>query len=220
MPISARPTQDFVPIKEVRGGTIVLKDGGLRAIVAVSSTNLALKSADEQMATISQFQSFLNSINFPIQIVVQSRRLDIRPYLLTLDERMKAQHEPLLKIQTAGYINFIREFTEQVSIMRKTFYVVVPYEEAALSSKSGFFSNLFGSKKPKNFSGKSAAEISFEEKQTQLDERVSVVVGGLESCGARTERLKTEEVIELFYRTFNPGDIQPAVRFEKSMNTQ
>jgi hypothetical protein len=128
---------------------------------------------------------------------------------------MTAQHEPLLKIQTAGYINFIREFTEQVSIMKKTFYVVVPYEEAALSSKKGIFGGLFGSKKPKEMRGKSAADVSFEERQTQLDERVSVVSSGLESCGARTERLKTEEVIELFYRSFNPGDIQPAFKIEQ-----
>ncbi len=216
MVTSARPTQDFVPIKEIRGGTVVLKDGGLRAIIAVSSTNLALKSGDEQMATINQFQSFLNSLNFPIQIVVQSRRLDIRPYLLTLEERMKSQHEPLLKIQTAGYISFIRDFTEQVSIMKKMFYVVIPYDEAPLSAQSGIMGGLFGKKKQSLADGKTAADVSFEEKQTQLDERVSVVSSGLEGCGARTERLKTEEVIELFYRTFNPGDIQPAVNFEQA----
>lgn len=216
MAVSSRATQDFVPIKEVRGGTIVLKDGGLRAIIAVSSVNLALKSNDEQMAIISQFQSFLNSIDFPIQIVVQSRRLDIRPYLLTLEGRMKDQREPLLKLQTAGYISFIREFTEQVAIMRKSFFVVIPYEEAALSSKKGMFGGLFGSKAPKRTGKQSAADASFEEKQTQLDERVSVVSGGLESCGARTERLKTEEVIELFYKTFNPGDVQPAMSLDST----
>ncbi len=216
MAISATPTQEFVPIKEIRGGTIVLKDGGLRAIIAVSSTNLALKSSDEQMATISQFQSFLNSLNFPIQIVTQSRRLDIRPYLLTLEARMKAQHEPLLKIQTAGYISFIRDFTEQVAIMKKSFYVVIPYDEAPITASSGFLGGIFGgSKKQTLAQGKTAADISFEEKQTQLDERVNVVSGGLEGCGARTERLKTEEVIELFYRTFNPGDIQPAISVDQ-----
>ena len=211
MALSAKATQEFVPIKEVREGTVVLKDGGLRAIVAVSSVNLALKSADEQVATISQFQSFLNSIDFPIQIVVQSRRLDIRPYLLMLDSKMKDQREPLLKLQTAGYINFIREFTEQVAIMRKYFYVVVPYDEAALSTKKGFSLKLFGSKKSDK-AKQLAEDVSFEEKRTQLDERVSVISGGLASCGAQTERLQTEEVIELFYKTFNPGDIQPAIK--------
>jgi hypothetical protein len=207
MALSARPTQDFVPIEEVRGGTIVLRGGGLRAIIAVSSVNLALKSADEQVATISRFQSFLNSLDFPVQIVVQSRRLDIRPYLLTLDQKMKEQREPLLRLQTEGYMNFIRAFTEEVAIMRKHFYVVIPYEEAPINVKGGL-GGIFGKK------DKAAVEASFDERQTQLDERVNVVESGLESCGVRAERLKTEEVIELFYKTFNPGDIQPAIHLE------
>ncbi len=206
MAISARPTQDFVPIKEVRGGTIVLKDGGLRAVIAVSSVNLALKSADEQLATINQFRSFLNSLSFPIQIVTQSRRLDIRPYLLMLDGKMKDQREPLLRLQTAGYISFIREFTEQVAIMRKHFYVVVPYNNYGITKSGGFFSS--------KAKGKEIEKANFEERQTQLDERVNVVIGGLEGCGVRTERLKTEEIIELFYKTFNPGDAQPAIHME------
>ena len=161
------------------------------------------------MATIGQFQSFLNSVDFPIQIVAQSRRLDIRPYLVQLEARMKDQREPLLRLQTAGYIGFIREFTEQVAIMKKNFYVVVPYEEAALSTKKkgGLFSAFSKQTKTEENAG-------FEERQSQLDERVNVVTTGLESCGVRTERLKTEEVIELFYKTFNPGDAQPAVHLE------
>ncbi|MEI6553392.1 MAG: hypothetical protein WCO09_02390, partial [bacterium] len=197
-------------IKEVRGGTIVLKDGGLRGIIAVSSVNLSLKSLDEQMATIGQFQSFLNSVDFPIQIVVQSRRLDIRPYLITLDDMMRKQHEPLLKLQTASYISFVREFTDQVAIMRKRFYIVIPYQEAALSTNKGFLGNLLGNSNKKSF--KPGEDTDFEERQTQLDERINIVTGGLGSCGMRTERLKTEEVIELFYKTFNPGDTQPAVQ--------
>ena len=218
MALSAKATQEFVPIKEVREGTILLKDGGLRAIVAVSSVNLSLKSAEEQVATIQQFQSFLNSIDFPIQIVIQSRRLDIRPYLLTLETKMKEQREPLLKIQTAGYIGFIREFTEAVALMRKYFYVVVPYEEAVLSGKKSPLGGLFGSKKSDK-ERRMADDASFEEKRTQLDERVSVISSGLESCGARTERLETEAVIELFYRTFNPGDIQPAAKLAEGLAT-
>ncbi len=212
MAISATATQEFVPIKEVREGTVVLKDGALRAILAVSSVNLALKSAEEQIAVIRQFQGFLNSLDFPVQIVVQSRRLDIRPYLIMLESKVAEQREPLLKLQTLGYINFVREFTEQVSIMRKYFYVVIPYEEAALNSKQGFFSKIFGGGGEKN--KKKVDDANFEERRTQLDERVSVISGGLASCGARCERLQTEEVIELFYKTFNPGDIQPAIKLE------
>jgi len=127
-----------------------------------------------------------------------------------LEGKMKDQHEPLLKLQTAGYISFIREFTEQVAIMRKYFYVVIPYDEAILSTKKGFLGGILGNNK--NSGSQTKDEIAaFEEKRTQLDERVNVISSGLGSCGARTERLQTEEVIELFYKTFNPGDIQPVI---------
>src|SRR5574344_582964 len=108
MAINAKSSQDFVPIKEVRNGVIVLKDGSLRSILITSSLNLSLKSYDEQIAVISAFQSFINSLDFPTQICVQSRRLDIRPYLLTLENRIMEQVEPLLKIQTREYIDFVR----------------------------------------------------------------------------------------------------------------
>src|SRR3990167_8074078 len=127
MPLKAKATQEFVPIKEIRDGIVVLKNGDLRAIVLANSVNLSLKSNDEQTATILQFQNFLNTLDFPIQISVQSRKLDIRPYLLTLEERMKVQNEQLLKIQTREYINFIKSFTDSVSIMTKSFFIVVPY---------------------------------------------------------------------------------------------
>src|SRR5512142_1723057 len=108
MALKAKSTQSFVPIKEVRDGIVVLKNGELRAIVLANSINLSLKSEDEQRATILQFQNFLNTLDFPVQISVQSRRLDIRPYLLLLENRMKVQNEPLLKLQTKEYIEFIR----------------------------------------------------------------------------------------------------------------
>src|SRR3989338_6719577 len=124
MPLNAKATQEFVPIKEVRDGVIVLKNGDLRAMVLANSVNLSLKSDEEQKATILQFQSFLNTLDFVIQISVQSRRLDIRPYLLQLEERVKVQNEPLLKLQTKEYIEFIKNFTDSVSIMTKRFFVV------------------------------------------------------------------------------------------------
>src|SRR6185436_9549432 len=143
MALKAKATQEFVPIKEVRDGIIVLKDGGLQAMVLCNSVNLSLKSADEQKATILQFQNFLNTLDFPIQIVVQSRRLDIRPYLLLLENRIKVQTEPLLKLQTKEYIDFIRNFTESVNIMTKSFFIVVPYTHTVLKSDSGVFGKFF-----------------------------------------------------------------------------
>src|SRR3990172_8366881 len=127
MALNAKATQEFMPIKEVRDGIVVLKDGGLRAIVLANSINLSRKSSEEQRATILQFQNFLNTLDFSVQISIQSRRLDIRPYLLLLENRIKLQNEPLLKLQTKEYIEFIRNFTDTVSIMTKSFFVVVPY---------------------------------------------------------------------------------------------
>src|SRR6185369_7111568 len=121
MAINAKTTQEFVPIKEIRQGVIVLKDDSLRGIVIASSLNFALKSADEQQSIIYQFQNFLNSLDFSVQIFIQSRKLDIRPYIALLEGRLKEQVSDLLKIQTREYIGFVKNFTENSSIMTKTF---------------------------------------------------------------------------------------------------
>jgi len=212
MPLSAKATQEFVPIKEIRDGVVVLKDGGLRAIVLANSVNLSLKSDDEQKATILQFQSFLNTLDFSIQISVQSRRLDIRPYLLLLEDRVKVQNEPLLKLQTKEYIEFIRNFTESVSIMTKSFFIVVPYTHTVLKSDSGIFKKLF--EKRSKEESKIAMQEDFEEKRSQLEERVSVIQQGLERCGIKSAQLDTEAVVELFYKVFNPGEIEGKIKLE------
>ena len=112
-----RAAQDFVPIKEVRGGIMILKDGTMVGSMLASSLNFALKSGDEQMAILAQFQNFLNSLDFSVQFFVQSRRLDIRPYIRLLEDRLTAQTEDLMKIQVREYIEFIKTFTERSNIM-------------------------------------------------------------------------------------------------------
>ena len=217
MAISAKSSQEFVPIKEVRNGVIVLKDGGLRAILVASSLNLSLKSSEEQTAIINEFQNFVNGLDFPTQICMQSRRLDIRPYLLTLENRLKEQTEPLLKTQTKEYINFIKSFTDEVNIMTKTFFIVVPYSPTVIKSSNKIMDSMLGGGSPKKEveNTKKAMDLaSFEEKRTQLDQRVGVIIGGLGRVGIRTSQLKTEEVIELFYKTFNPGDISQGIKLQ------
>jgi hypothetical protein len=214
--ISAKSSQEFVPIKEVRNGIIILKDGGLRAILLASSLNLSLKSVDEQAAIVNEFQNFLNGLDFPVQIVMQSRRLDIRPYLLMLENRLKEQVEPLLKIQTREYIDFIRSFTDEVNIMTKTFFIVVPYSPTIIKSGK-IMEGLLGGGTPKKQveDTKRAMDLaSFEEKRTQLDQRVGVIAGGLGRIGIRTTELKTDQVVELFYKTFNPGDISQGIKLQ------
>jgi type IV secretory pathway VirB4 component len=207
-----KPTQDFVPIKEVREGVVILKDGGLRAVLLATSVNLSLKSADEQMAIIMQFQNFLNSLEFSTQIVVQSRRRDMRPYLATLEERMKQQIEPLLKIQTKEYIEFIREFTDQTNIMEKNFFVVVPYTPTTLgpNKKASSLLPSFG-KKSKTTEAEDNT-MKFEEERSQLEQRIAVISQGLSRIGVRTAQLGTEEVIELFYKIFNPGETEKPIK--------
>src|SRR4029078_2814365 len=113
-------------------GVIVLKDGSLSSILLASSLNFALKSQDEQHAILLQFQYFLNSLDFSVQIFMQSRRLDIRPYIALLEGRYKEQTTDLMKLQTREYIEFIKNFTESVNIMTKSFFVVVPYLPSVL----------------------------------------------------------------------------------------
>src|SRR3989344_5906743 len=199
MALNAKATQEFVPIKEVRDGVIVLKDGELRAIILANSVNLMLKSEDEQKATILQFQGFLNTLDFTVQISIQSRKLDIRPYLMLLENRMRVQNEPLLKLQTKEYIDFIKNFTESVSIMSKNFFVVVPYTHISLKTQSGIFKNLFSKKSRKEEELKN--QLDFEEKRSQLEQRVSVIQQGLSRCGIKSAQLGTEEVVEVFYAT-------------------
>ena len=212
MALKAKATQEFVPIKEVRDGIIVLKNDELRAIVLANSINLSLKSNDEQQATIMQFQNFLNTLDFPIQISVQSRRLDIRPYLLQLEDRLKVQSEPLLKLQTKEYIEFIKSFTETVSIMTKSFFVVVPYTHTTLKSDSGVFDRFFSKKSKEEV--RAMKQVDFEEKRSQLEERVSVIQQGLGRCGINTAQLGTEEVVEVFYKVFNPGEVEGKIKME------
>ena len=206
MAIVNNTSQEFVPVKEIKDGVVILKDGSMQMILLASSLNFALKSKDEQMAIILQYQNFLNSLDFSIQILIQSRRLDIRPYLETLDDRIKAQTEELLRIQTKEYKEFVKKFTETVSIMSKTFFIVVPYNAPLIASgasiSSGFF-GLFG-KKPETGSTEELA--SFEDNRTQLEQRASVITQGLGRLGVRTIPLGTEELIELFFKIFNPEE--------------
>lgn len=212
MAVKAKAAQEFVPIKEIRDGIVVLKDGTLRAVVLANSINLSLKSADEQRAIILQFQNFLNSLDFSTQIVVQSRKLDIRPYLLTLENREKALNEPLLKLQTKEYIEFIRKFTESVSIMTKSFFVVVPFSRISLKRESQKLAGLL-SKKHEPESAE-VTELDFEEQRSQLEQRVNVVEQGLAACGIKSVQLGTEEAVELFYKVFNPGEQEGKIRLE------
>ena len=210
MQTKSKATQDFVPIKEVRDGIVILKNHSMRAIVMASSLNFALKSEDERNSIIYQFQNFLNSLDFPIQIFIQSRKLDIRPYIALLEGRFKDQLNDLMKIQIREYIGFVKNFTENSNIMTKSFFVVIPYDPPMIASGSKMIDKFLGASK--NSDASIEKTNTFEEHRMQLEQRVSVVEQGLVSAGIRTVALGTEEVVELFYKIFNPGDTEKPIQ--------
>lgn len=198
---SSTATQQFIPIESIRDGVISLKNGELRAVLMTNSLNLSLKGEDEQQAIIMQFQSFLNSIEFPVQFFVESRRLNINPYIDLLKKRSFDVQEDLLKIQINEYMGFIRKFTEETNIMTKHFFVVVSYMSPILGTgQSGSSLLSFGGGKDT-----SASQV-FEENRVQLEQRITTVSQGLLRFGIRSQKLNTEEAVELFYKLFNPGE--------------
>jgi len=194
-------TQQYLDIAEIKENTVVMKDGTLRAVLMVSSVNFALKSEDEQNAVIGSYVRFLNNLTFTLQIAVQSRELDIDNYLNYLKEKEKEQINKLLKIQTADYIEYIKELTSLGRIMSKRFFVVVPYDPLTDKHK-GFFSSIKEALRPATII--KLKEQTFNRYQEMLERRVDSVMGGLESMGVSVARLDTQSLIELYYKTYNP----------------
>jgi len=191
--------QAFLPIEEIKDGTIVLKDKSLRAVLAIRSSDFALRAEEEQQAIITSWQSFLNSLEFPIQIVVRSRKVDLTDYLKSLENIANHQKNSLLKYQTQEYIEFLKGVISVSNIMTKEFYVVVPYFPTPITT-TGFLEKIgqiFGFKLPQN------AE-NFESSKASLYQRVEIIKNGLENVGLRVAILNTEQLIDLFYNVYNP----------------
>lgn len=208
---ASRASQDFISIDSIRDGVVILKDGGLRIILMASAFNFALKSPEEQDAIIFQYQNFLNSVDFPLQFVIQSRKLNIEPYLASLKEYEKSQDNELLKVQTAEYIEFVRGFVELSNIVTKSFYIIVPFSPSLAESAgaSSFLGSILGTKKRVAGSKSTTVDDSnFGEYKTQLLQRVDAVQLGLQRFGIRTIPLKTDALIELFYSLYNLQELE------------
>ena len=193
------PVQQKIKVEDIQDGVIVLPGGDLRGILMTSSVNFSLKSTEEQDALIFKYQGFLNSLDFPVQILMVSRRLNIDEYLSAIEQKRKEQTNELLRIQIAEYLDFIKNIVQVGNIMDQSFYVVVPLSRvekktSGLAEKLGFF------KKPQNEESK-----SFEELKTQLWQRLEYVAGGLAGLGIKSAPLNTEEITQLFYRLYNMG---------------
>ena len=194
-------TQKYVDVEEVRDGTIILKDGSLRAILLVSSINFDLKATEEQDSIISQYQNFLNSVDFPIQVMISSRKLNITPYLDYLKKKETELTNELLSLQLAEYQNFIKNLTDVSSIMSKFFYVVVPFHPVE-NTKTGLFDRFFGATSSQMAVAR-RREL-FDTYKNQLWQRIDHISAGLSGTGVQVVPLKTEELIELLYNSYNP----------------
>ncbi len=206
----ARSSQEFVAIKEIRDNVVILEDKTMRMVLMASSLNFSLKSGEEQEAIISQYQEFLNSLDFSVQFFIESRHLNIEPYLDSLREAEKKQVNELLKIQIREYIEFVKNFVSLTEIVSKTFYIVVPFSPSAFpgagtgsSGISNILGGLFGGKKNIKVSIK---EDEFEKYKSQLQQRAESIIQGLVRTGIRVVPLNTEELIELFYKLYNPEE--------------
>jgi len=194
------PTQQFLKLSEIRDDLIVMNDGTLRAVLAVSSTNFDLKSEEEQNALIYSYQRFLNSLEFHIQIVVQSRKMDIAEYMSKLKVLAEKQTNELLRMQTQEYIEFIDRLVESANVMNKDFYVIVPYTTSIGPASTGIFGKLFGTGQSKQVADR---EANLANGRKQLDERANTVAASLSSSGLRVVRLGTDQLIELVYNSYN-----------------
>jgi hypothetical protein len=197
---STAATQDFVPVRDIKDGVVILKSGQMCKVLLASSINFALKALDEQRAILFQFQNFLNTLDFTLQIYIQSRRLNIEPYIEMLQTKTANQDNDLMQLQLREYIEFIRTFTTQNDVMTKSFFLVIPYTPPPVDIKRNFASMLASGPR-------STTDNTFEEKRLQLEQRQAVVEQGLSRIGIRTIPLETDELVELFYHLYNPTDV-------------
>lgn len=195
----SQPTQEYLPFSEIRDGIVIMKDGSLRLILLTSATNFALKSEEEQNAVIFGYQSFINSLSFPVQILMQSRRLDLTNYLKQLKEAQAKQSNELLRIQIQDYSRFVEQLISVANIMDKKFFVVVPFFPGATGGKKGV---------PRGRAKTKVSDTDFQSSKQELTQRANVVAQGLGTLGIRVVQLETQEVIGLLYATYNK-DLAP-----------
>ena len=205
------PTQQFLEVQDIREGVLILKNNSIRGVLMVSSINFALKSEEEQTAIIYAFQSFLNSLDFFCQIVIQSRNINITPYLDSLKDLEERQTSDLLRRQTSSYREFIKNMVVGDTVMTKSFYVVVPYNLMEIfgvgaGQKQGDILKQFSSKQVAQ--GSPIKDDEFQRCKTQLWQRMEYLATGLRRCGLDAVPLTTPELIELFWAIHHPDQAE------------
>ncbi len=207
-PTNPNSTQNALHIAEIRDGIVIMNDGSFRSVVMVKSINFDLMSNQEREAVEYSYQGFLNSLYFPIQIFIRSQKVDLAPYLQRLDKIRSEHDNMLLAMLMEDYITYIDNLSLQTNIMDKRFYVVIPYfpeldAQKALAVSKSFISGLGSLLKPQT-QHVTINEADLEKAKTELRNRVQAVLGGLMQCNIQGLPLDTQELIELYYDTYNP----------------
>ena len=196
-----------IPIADIKDSAVLMKDSSLRGVLMTNSLNFSLKSTEEQDAITYRYQDFLNSLYFPLQILIVTRKFDVSDYLEMLEKKRNEQDNELLKIQVSEYIDFIKGLTQLVNIMSTYFYLIVPFSQSEETKKKakggigGAVSGIF-----KGFGKKDAQKKvqSYDELRVGLWQRIEYISSGLSAIGLKTVALNNEELLELFYRVYNP----------------
>ncbi|MBD3208704.1 MAG: hypothetical protein GF370_04610 [Candidatus Nealsonbacteria bacterium] len=192
-------SQGILELDEIREGAVVLQNKQLRGVLMVSSVNFDLESEEKQKSIIFNFQNFLNSLDFPIQIVIQSRKLNITGYLDRLEELEKKEENELLRVQIKEYREFIKEMVQKKAIMSKNFFVVVPFSIGELPSRSE-------AERKENKRKVSLDEERFQRARKQLWQRMEFVSLGLRRCSLKCTPLNTLDLFELFWGLYHPEE--------------
>jgi len=200
-------TQEFIDIKDIRDDMIILKSGGVRKILLLSTINFELKSQEERQAIINQYQAFLNSLEFPIQILISSRQANIEEYINGIQEKEKSETNPLIKMQIEEYINFIKNLVDIGNITTKNFLLIVPYYPKVSETAEGIGKKL--SQLIAKITGKSVQKEEINEEQYiewrhQISQRTEYIIASLTRLGIKAIPLDTESLIELMYGYYNP----------------
>lgn len=194
----------FVEVAEIRDSVLILREGQMRGILAVSSANFALKSNNEQESIIQTFQGILNSIEFPFQILVQSRKLDLNPYIEKLRQLEDKQNNDMLRLKMQEYIEHIKLMSNEVNIMDKKFYIIVGFEPVTL--REGIFGKFLRALNPTRFIKQKQEE--FIKNKKILISRIEQIMSRMGSLDLKIEMLNTEQIITLMYNSYNPDTIE------------
>ena len=206
-PVDTNSTQNSLLISEIRENMVILNDGSMRAVVACESINYDLMSNEEREGVEYSYQNFLNTLYFPIQIVIQSRKIDIKPYLNKLEDIRSKQENMLLGVMMDDYLDFIFDISQQANIMRKDFFIVIPYTIGGESNSDVNNIKNMTDNVVSSVNNKQRIKInakSYNKAKDEIHNRVSVVLNGLMNIGVRAGQLPTKSLSELYYNFYNP----------------